>query len=125
VKSVVVDEILLCSQELWVVGVGQVIAVNLCLLHPETLLPETASQIRLGFGLALCVVSLTESWINSGICANPDFFPRVYWPAIQCSDAESANSFRVIFALKIRDHKEAFLFRLINVKVKRPNNDLF
>ncbi|TNN72182.1 26S proteasome complex subunit DSS1 [Liparis tanakae] len=41
------------STELWVAGVGQVIAVDLCLLHPETLLPETASQIRLGLGLAL------------------------------------------------------------------------
>lgn len=48
------------SHELWVVGVCQVIAVDLCLVHLKTLLPETAFQIRLGFGLVLCSALLSH-----------------------------------------------------------------
>lgn len=38
------------SHELWVAGVCQVIAVDLCLVHLKALLPETAFQ----FALELC-----------------------------------------------------------------------
>ncbi len=120
------------SQELWAGGVCQVRAVDLCLLHCKTLLPETEFQIRLGSDLVCvvlfplksssCIQEVLSNRVNDVwcLCKHLHFHQE---PAIYNSYAAS-TFIPGYFALKKRKKHSSLGRKMCCAKVQRPNKYL-